>query len=163
MVRRTWAPRGQTPVQDQWDRHDRLSVVSALSVSPRRHHLDLYWEIYRHNICGEHLVPFLRRLRRHMPRRLLLILDRWSVHRSAPLRRFTQRHRQRIDLEWLPGYAPDLNPVEQVWNHAKYCDLPNVAPPDLDELDRLVCSSLAHTRGQQRLLRSFFRTAKLPL
>jgi len=163
VVRRTWAPRGQTPLQEQWDRHDRLSVISALSVSPRRRRLGLYFLIHRHNIRGEQVAPFLRLLRRHLQRRIILILDRWSVHRAAPVRRFMARHRTSVYVEWLPSYAPELNPVEQVWNHTKYSDLPNVAPPNLQELDLLVRSSIAQARGQQQLLRSFFRTAKLRL
>ena len=163
VVRRTWAPRGHTPTQEQWDRHDRLSVISALSVSPRRRRLGLYWENHRHNIRGEHVVPFLRLVRHHLRRKTILVLDRWSVHRSAPVRRFMQRHRATMEVEWLPSYAPDLNPAEQVWNHTKYSDLPNVAPWDLEELDSLVESSIGHTRNQQHLLRSFFRTAKLRL
>ena len=163
VVRRTWAPRGQTPVLAQWDRRDRLSVISAISLSPRRWHLGLYWQIHRYNIRGEQVVPFLRRLRRHLGRRIILILDRWSVHRAVVLRRFIERHHASLEIEWLPRYAPDLNPVEQVWNHAKYSDLPNVAPADLDMLDPLVSASLARTRDQQTLLRAFFRLAQLRL
>jgi len=163
LVRRTWAPRGQTPLQQQSESHERLSVISALSVSPRRRRVGLYWEGHRHNIRGEQLVVFLRRLRRHLRRGIILVLDRWSVHRGAVVRRFRQRHRQHIEVEWLPSYAPELNPAEQVWNHTKYSDLPNVAPPNLPELESLVCSSLSHARAHQHLLRSFFRTAKLRL
>jgi transposase len=163
VVRRTWAPRGHTPTQEQWDRHDRLSVISALSVSPRRRRLGLYWDCHRNNIRGEQVVPFLRLVRRHLRRKTILVLDRWSVHRSAVVRRFMKRHGASMEVEWLPSYAPELNPVEQVWNHAKYSDLPNVAPPDLEELDSLVRCSIAHTHGEQHLLRSFFRTAKLRL
>ena len=163
VVRRTWAPRGQTPVQWEWDRHDRLSVISALSLSPRRRRLGLYWEIHHQNIRGEQVVGFLRLLRRHLGRKIILVLDRWSVHRAAVVRRFLQGHCKSIEVEWLPSYAPELNPVEQVWNHAKYSDLANVAPANLPELDSLVRSSILNARGQQGLLRSFFRTAKLRL
>lgn len=163
VVRRTWAPRGETPILEQWDGHHRLSVISGISASPRRRRLGLYWEVYRHNIRGEQVVLFLRRLRRQLGRGIILILDRWSVHRSAAVHRFLERHRANVDVEWLPPYAPDLNPTEQVWNHAKYSDLPNIAPMDLEELDCLVRSSIAHSRSEQHLLRSFFRTAELRL
>jgi transposase len=163
VVRRTWAPRGKTPTQEQWGRHDRLSVISAITVSPRRRRRGLYWENHRHNLRGEQVVGFLRLVRRHLRRKTILVLDRWSVHRSAVVGRFMARHFATMEVEWLPSYAPELNPVEQVWNHAKYSDLPNVAPPDLQELEGLVRSSIANTRGQQAPLRSFFRMAKLRL
>jgi len=162
VVRRTWAPRGQTPQLREWARHDRLSMVSALRVSPQRHRLGLCWEAHRANIRTEQMVAFLRALRRRQANGLLLILDRWSVHRAA-VRQLLQRPSRRLQVEWLPSHAPELNPVEQVWNHAKYTDLPNHAPEDIDELERLVHGSIAETRGQSQLLRSFFRTAKLKL
>jgi len=161
VVRRTWAPRGHTPVLRQWDRHDRLSVVSALSVSPRRHRLGLCWEAHRANLRTEELLVFLRAVRRRQGKDPILILDRWSVHRAA-VRRLRERFPQ-LQVEWLPSHAPELNPVEQVWNHAKYTDLANRAPEDLDELESLVHGSIAQTRSQSELLRSFFRTAKLKL
>ena len=162
VVRRTWAPRGQTPLLRQWDRHDRLSVVSALSVSPQRRRLGLCWEAHRDNLRTEELLAFLRALRRRRAQGFILILDRWSVHRSA-VRRLLARGGSRVTVEWLPSHAPELNPVEQVWNHAKYTDLPNRAPEDIDELELLVHDSIAEARSQSQLLRSFFRTAKLKL
>jgi len=162
VVRRTWAPRGQTPQLRQWDRHDRLSVVSAISVSPQRHRLGLCWEAHRDNLRTEQLLGFLRTLRRRQSNGLILILDRWSVHLAA-VRRLLARPSRRLQVEWLPSHAPDLNPVEQVWNHAKYSDLPNRTPEDIDELESLVHDSIAQTRSESQLLRSFFRTAKLKL
>lgn len=162
VVRRTWAPRGHTPRLHQWDRHDRLSVVSAISVSPQRHRLGLCWEAHRDNIRTEQMLAFLRALRRRHAPGLILILDRWSVHRAA-VRRLLERPGRRLQVEWLPSHAPELNPVEQVWNHAKYTDLPNRAPEDIDELEGLVHGSIAQTQSQSQLLRSFFRTAKLKL
>lgn len=163
LVRRTWAPRGRTPILKQWTRHDRLSVMSALSLAPRRHRIGLYWSVHRKNICAETVVVFLRQLRRNLRRKLLLIMDRWSVHRASVLWEYLEAHSEEIRVEWLPAYAPDLNPVEQVWNHSKYSDLVNEAPDDLEELDQLVNSSIGQTRTQAHLLRSFFHTAGLAL
>lgn len=163
VVRRTWAPRGQTPVQRSWDRHDRVSVITALTLAPRRRRLGLYWAGQRQNIRGEHLLAFLRRLRRAVRRRWVLILDRWNVHKSKLVRRYLQSHADRIQVEWLPAYAPELNPAEQVWNHAKYSDLANFIAEDCDDLHYHVDASIMDQRQQPQLLRSFFKTAKLHL
>jgi hypothetical protein len=163
VVRRTWAPRGKTPVQRSWDRHDRLSVTTALTLAPRRQRLNLYWVVQRENIRGEHMLAFLMRLTRAISRRWVLIWDRWNVHRSKLVRQYLQRHRRHIRVEWLPAYAPELNPAEQVWNHAKYSDLANFLPEDCDDLHSHVDASIAHQRRQPQLLRSFFQTAKLDL
>jgi transposase len=163
VVRRTWAPRGQTPILHQWSRHDRLSVTSAITLAPHRCRIGLYWSIQRENIRADDVVAFLRSLSRNIHRGIILIMDRWSVHRSKTLWKYLEAHSKTVHVEWLPAYAPDLNPVEQVWNHSKYADLANRAPEDIEQLDYLVGSSISSTRKQTHLLRSFFQTAGLAL
>ena len=158
LVRRTWAPQGQTPVLYCWDRHDRLSVIGALSLAPRLVRLGLYFGVYTHNVTAEELETFLREVQRNLRRPLTVVLDRWSVHRKAA--RFLQNNR-RFKFEWLPAYAPDLNPVEHVWNHTKYADLANYVPDDVLELECAVDGSLQETRQAPKLLRSFFHAAEL--
>lgn len=162
VVRRTWAPKGQTPIHYSWDRRDRLSVISALTVSPRRRHLGLYFDIHDHNIDTDTFESFVRGLRQRVHRRIILVLDRWSVHRSGA-RRLVERFGSRVQIEWLPPYAPDLNPVEPVWSHTKYADLANYIPDDLDSLADEVIGSLEQTGEDQHLLRSFFHCADLRL
>lgn len=163
VCRRTWAPRGQTPILPQWDRRDRLSAISALTVSPRRRRLGLYWALHRANVRGPAVLHFLRALRRHFPHGFTLIWDRARPHRAAAVREWCGRHTPAVVVEWLPPYAPDLNPVEPVWSHTKYGDLANFAPDDLDRLDAAVTTSLAGARGEQPLLRAFFRAVELAL
>jgi hypothetical protein len=64
VCRRTWAPRGQTPRLRQWDRRDRLSAISALTVAPRRRRFGLYWALYPHNIRRAEVLRFVQALRR---------------------------------------------------------------------------------------------------
>jgi transposase len=162
VVRRTWAPRGETPVLDCWDRHDRLSVISALTVSPKRRRLGLYFDILDHNIRTDDFETFVARLLKKMGRPITLVLDRWQVHRSG-VRRIKWRFDRRVHLEWLPPYAPELNPVEYVWGHTKHSDLANYVPEDTLRLGRSVNESLRNKRRDQILLRSFFHAAKLRL
>lgn len=163
VVRRTWAPRGQTPIQHQWDRHDRLSVAGALTISPKRHRCRLYFRIHTQNIQGPDEVAFLRQLRRHVRGKVVVIWDRWSVHRSVPVRQYCQKHAGRLRVEWLPSYAPELNPVEGVWSHTKYGALANFAPRDIDDLDTAVRASIGSKSHDQALLHSFLRHTGLAL
>ena len=119
LVRRTWAPAGQTPVMYSWDRHDRLSVIAGLSVSARRRRIGLYFAVHEKNVKAEQAEAFLRQLQRSLGKKLIVVMDRWAVHRKVA-RMLAGDERFRI--EWLPSYAPDLNPVEHVWNHTKYGD-----------------------------------------
>ena len=162
VCRRTWAPRGQTPILRQWDRRDRLSAISALTMAPRRRRFGLYWDTYRHNIHAAQVLAFLRALRRHLPRGFTLVWDRSRPHRAKLVQAWLARH-PRIVVEELPAYAPELNPVEQVWGHAKYGDLANFTPDDLDALEQAVLTTLATTREHRHLLAAFFRAARLEM
>ena len=75
--------------------------------------LGLYFELCGRNIRGEDFEGFVVHLLRRFPRGIIFMVDRWSVHRSA-VRRLQQRFPRRFRIEWLPAYAPDLNPVEHV-------------------------------------------------
>ena len=158
LVRKTWAPRGWTPVMYSWDRRDRLSVSAALSVSARRRRIGLYFQMQERNITGEDAEAFLRQVQRALGRKLVVVMDRWAVHRKAAKSLFGD---ERFWIEWLPPYAPDLNPVEHVWKHTKYDDLANYVPDDLLDLQIEFEISIDQARRRPELLRSFFHAAEL--
>jgi transposase len=155
VVRRTWAPVGQTPIHYSWDRHDRLSVISAITLSPKQGRLGVYFDIHPENIDTPKVVDFIAKLRRTLGRRLLVIWDGWSVHKSAA-RLLRERFPKTVHLEFLPPYAPELNPVEQVWSHTKYADLANFIPEDLEHLTLATWLSLTKKHHDPDLVRSFF-------
>jgi transposase len=160
--RRTWALSGQTPIQRAWDRHDRISAVGFISVSPIRRQLSLYFQLWPENVDTFHMIWLLRLLHGHYRHHVVLVWDRWNVHQSATAY-FEEHHPTWFTFEPLPSYSPELNPVEQCWNHTKYADLPNFIPDNLDHLYDAVDESIAKQSKNQRLLRSFFAYAKLPL
>jgi transposase len=162
VVRRTWAPKGQTPIQYSWDRHDRLSVIAAISLAPLCRRLGLYFQVHNHNVRSEEVIAFLYLVHRHLRRKFILVLDRYSAHRKA-VRLLQEAGIDWFEVEWLPGYAPDLNPVEMLWNHTKYADLANFIPDDVHHLLQSVHTSITHTRQNGRLLRSFFKHSELEL
>ncbi len=161
-VRRTWAPTGETPIHFSWDRHDRLSVISGISISSQRRHLGLYFDIADHNIHSDDFETFVATILRHLGRPIILVMDRWSVHRAGA-KRLRDRFGKRIQIEWLPAYAPELNPAEQVWKRAKYDHMGNFIPEDIFELGGEICRSIRDTRSSQSLLKSFFEHAELKL
>ena len=159
--RRHWAQRGCTPILRCWARHDRLSVIGALELSPARGRIHMDWHIQKGNVRAEQVVRFVCDLAARY-RRILLVSDRSNPHRSAA-RQLQALLGRRLHVEWLPAYAPDLNPAEQIWNHAKYAALANFVPNDLNHLARRVGLSLYHQSRRATLLRSFFKTATLRL
>ena len=160
--RRTWAPSGKTPVQRAWDRYDRLSVIGGVALSPLRSRISTPIQIHEDNIRTDEVVDFIRQLRRQFRRPLIICLDRWSVHRSAAKQVAASRLKH-IEFEWLPAYAPELNPTEALWSHTKYADLANFVPDDVRHLKRSVRSSLKRQAQSHSLKESYFKTAQLKL
>jgi transposase len=167
LVRRSWAMRGQTPIVHCWDRRDRLSVIGAITVPPsrERHRLSAVFRIHAKNIRTSEATEFLRVLDRHLGGPMIVVQDRLNVHRAAVKRWLAGRpgDAPRVMVEWLPSYAPDLNPAEQLWNHGKRVDLANVSPDGRDDLRHRVRRSLSRQRCRPNLLASAFDHAGLSL
>jgi transposase len=164
-LRRTWAPRGETPVLDAWDRRDRLSAISSISVSPHRHRLTLHFDLLpaNTNVHGEDVVAYLRRLKACLRGPLTVVWDRSRIHsRSKVVRGYLARHPE-IVVEDFPGYVPELNPDEAVWGWTKYGRSANLAAEDTDQLWDHVVEQLVELKHQPHLLASFIEQTKLPL
>ena len=111
-VVRTWAPRGQTPIhRHRQGRRDKISVISGISVSPKRRRLGLYYLLFYDNIGQDEVCVFLRELLRHLRGPVVLLLDHSSTHKGAPIELLLHRHR-RLRIEYFPSYAPQLNDRE---------------------------------------------------
>lgn len=162
VVRRTWGPAGQTPIHYSWAAHDRLSAITALTVSPEMRRLGLKFDVFDHNITNVEVFDFPREVRNNLGRDLVVVLDRLNAHKTA-VRRLEDAYGDAFRFEWLPPYAPDLNPVEQVWGHTKHADLANFIPENVDHLWIATVASLELTRHKVHLLRSFFKHANLEL
>jgi transposase len=162
LVRRTWAPVGERPVMYCWDRHDRLSVIGGLTLSALRHRVGLYFAIHQQNVKTPEVEAFVRQVQRQVGRPLIVIMDRLAAHKSAA-KLLEADDDERFEIEWLPGYAPDLNPVEPLWSQTKYGDMANYVPGDVLDLEIEAETTLAATQGKQKLLRSFFQAAELKI
>ena len=157
---KTWAPRGQTPVHRHSARRDKISVISGISVSPKRHRLGLFYQLYFNNIGQDEVCVFLRDLLRHLRGPVIVLLDNASTHGGEPLRDLLRRH-PRLHLEHFPSYAPELNPDEGVWGLAKRT-LANGCPHNRDELMRDVIRSIERIRHSPAKLRGCIQQSELP-
>jgi transposase len=163
-VRRTWAPRGSKPLLDCWDRRDRLSAISGITVSPKTRRLNLYFDVLRDNanVHAEDVIEFLRKLKRQVGGPFTVLWDGSKVHsRSGLVKAFLAEHPD-IVAETLPAYAPEINPDELVWGWSKYGRLANLAAEDTDQLRDHVIEDLTHLQEHPYLLASFVDKTKLP-
>ncbi len=163
LVQRTWAPRGQTPVLKHRLRSwKKVSLAGVWSVTHGRRRVDWSCELVPgRSLVQEDFIDLLRSLLRRWRGNLVLLWDRLPAHRSAAVRRFVARH-PRLDVEYLPPYAPELNPNEYAWGYLKRNLLPQFCPDDLHQLHVETWFQTMRLAGRDQLLRSFFNATKLP-
>ena len=154
----TWAPKGQTPVLQYSFTWKQLSAVAGIS----------FWNIYFKLVPGAvralEVVAFLKALRRHLvDRKLLIVWDRLQAHRSRLVREYVESQEGAIHLEFLPPYAPELNPVEYLWAHWKHHELANFCPKDFAELTVHARAKLRRTQRRKTLIAAFWKQAELPI
>jgi transposase len=116
--RRTWHPRGCTPIVPYNYKHERISAIAALSVASKRTRIGLYLQLRQNNFKAVHVAKFLRLLLAHLRSPLVLLWDSGNIHKGPAIREVRAAF-PRLHLEPFPHYAPELNPVEQVWNDFK--------------------------------------------
>lgn len=151
----TWAPVGQTPVVAATGQRFSMNMVSA--VSPRG---DFRFMIVEGRMNSDKFIVFLKRLLHGAKKPIFLIVDRHPSHRSKKVYDFVQSTRGRLELFFLPPYAPELNPDEHVWNHLKNH---GVGKRSIRSPTHLRSVVLGHLRSLQRLpdlIRSFFQDPK---
>ena len=159
-VRRTWAPRGKTPLLHHSYRRDRISTISALTVSPCRGRLGLYVRFHRKNITGVEVIGFLRHLQRHLRRPIVLLWDGGPIHRRRLVKEYLSSSRSRFNVYRFPAYAPELNPDEYVWTQSKRC-LANGTPHDIYELSKDLRKALSRLGNSQQLLKACLHMSAL--
>lgn len=107
------------------------------------------------------MVDFLGALLRHLAGPLLIVWDRLAAHRSGIVRDFIAEQEGRIWVEYLPPYAPELNPVEHIWCYWKHHELPNVCAKDYWGLGEAARRTLKRMRRRPRLIAAFWEQTKL--
>ena len=122
---------------------------------------NFYFKLFPGAIKAPQIVEFLTHLLRHLRRPLLVIWDGLPGHHSALVRDFVTAQGGRLTLECLPGYAPELNPVEYIWAYLKKNELANLCPRELWDLSTAARAGLRRMRRRPTLVRAFWQQAEL--
>ena len=159
-VAKTWAPIGETPIHRHPCRRDKVSVISGLSVSPIQQRLNLYYYLFYDNIGQEEVCLFVRHLLQHRRGELIVLLDNSTTHKGKSLAELRGRQ-ARLNIEYFPAYAPELNPDEGVWSQAKR-ELANSCPKDIEDLTEDIMRSMNAIGESQSKLRGCIEQSDLP-
>jgi transposase len=150
-----WAPKGKTPVLQYNFNWKSLSAVAGLTA------LSFYFRLYPGSVKSEQVVDFLAALVLHIPQPLMVVWDGLPAHRSRLVRDYIAGLHGRIEIAYLPPYAPEMNPVEFIWAYWKQHELPNVCPKDFWSLNQDARRTLRRMRRRPRLIAAFWKQASL--
>lgn len=135
VVRRTWAPRGITPVICHRFKWKRVSMAAALCYGSRGGGAAVAFHRHPNAYDTDSLIQALGELRGFLGgQKATLLWDGLPAHRSKAMGAWLRRQRSWLVVERLPGYAPDLNPVEALWSNLKRVELANLAGDTLEEV-----------------------------
>ena len=149
MAVRTYAPVGETPLITRRLTRDHLSAISGITPQGK-----LYMMAQEHSLKSPDVVRFLKHLLCHIPSKILVVWDGAPIHRGQEVKDFLANGgSERIWLERLPGYAPELNPDEGIWNYLKRVELKNVVCQDLSHLRQELRKATKRLRHKQNIIR----------
>ena len=163
-VRATWAPRGHTPVLRHAFNWKRLSLAAALVYEADGNDAHLVFELRPGAYNGETLIEFLVDLHQLEPdRRMVLLWDGLPAHRSRCMTDWIDLQRSWLSVERLPGYAPELNPTEQVFGNLKSTELANLCRRSIAEVQTFAEDGLDRIGSDAQLCFAFLRHSGLGL
>ncbi|MFO0935688.1 MAG: IS630 family transposase [Gemmataceae bacterium] len=117
--RRSWAKRGCRPILRQLAGAQRVSVIAALTLSPKTLRRNLFFQtLIDGTFDSTRIAAFLRDLLEHLRGKIIVVWDNGPMHKGPAIRTLLKRN-PRLTVEHLPPYAPELNPVEALWSHLK--------------------------------------------
>ena len=114
-LKRTWSPRGQTPIlHTSIDHKERLNLIGAVCVSPRQRKIKLHVQSHTQAITGEAVIIFLKHLLQYVSGPIVMVWDKHPIHGRRKVKDFLVKH-PRLHVYDFPTAAPELNPTELVW------------------------------------------------
>jgi hypothetical protein len=161
-VRRTWAPKGETPILIHTFNWKKMSICAALGYRWDGQRNRLFFQTRDGSYNTASLIQFLEDLKRELRgQKAVLVWDGLPAHKSREMKAYLGQQRDWLVVERLPGYAPDLNPVETLWGNIKGQELANRCAVDLAEVHQAVRGGMARVRRSRRLPSSFLKHAGL--
>jgi transposase len=151
---RTWAPKGQTPVLQYSFNWKQLSAMAGVTW------WQFYFRLFPGSIRGPQVVEFLKALRRHIRHRLLIIWDGLRAHKSRLVQAYLEAQRGGVQVEFLPAYAPELNPVEYLWGYLKAHEVSNLCVANFGQLTTFARNRLRSPRAPTHTGTRFLETGR---
>ena len=151
-LRRTYGLKGRTPVVKTSGQRQKVNVISAVTAQ------GAFWcQVYTHTLKQGPFIEFLKAFMASRRQKVFLVLDSHPAHIANSVKEYVQSTQGKLELHFLPPYAPDLNPDEFVWNYLKGTGVARKPLRKNESLKERVEQDLANLKGDRNLLRSFFK------
>lgn len=148
---RSWGVRGQTPKVPTSGKRQSVNAISTVTAQGA-----FWYALYTQRLNAAKFLELLRRFMRGRPGPVFLVLDGHPAHTAKITARYVQSLKGRLELHFLPGYAPELNPDEFVWNHLKREGVAKTPLRQGESLIERVHADLKRIKSRPALVRSFF-------
>lgn len=149
---KTWALKGQTPIIESTGARFGLNMIAG--ITPRG---QMHFMIVHGTVRGEQVCEFLKRLMHNHQQKVFLIWDGHPTHKSKMVKECIKSFNGRLEVFFLPSYSPDLNPIEQLWNHTKSNGVGRRPVFGPDQLKAAVYSKLRSLQKLPKIIASFFK------
>jgi transposase len=148
---RTWAAKGKTPVVSTSGQRQSVNAISAVNAT------GAFWYcVYTGRFNAGRFVEFLRSFMKTRPRRVYLVVDGHPAHRAKMVKTYTESTKGKLELHFLPGYAPELNPDEFAWSSLRSKGTSKKPLKKNESLRKRVEEDLESIKKDKPLVRSFF-------
>lgn len=133
--------------------------MGALATTPHlRKIVFMFRLLTNQNFGADECVAFLRQLLANITGKIILVWDNFLPHKSVKVKNLIKVH-SRLSIEFLPPYAPELNPVEGLWSHLKMNKMANYCPRSLEDLEMKTKKSFCNVRSEKQVIKKIFHHA----
>src|SRR6516164_4224265 len=149
---KTWGMRGHTPIVELPGNRQSISAASAVNAK------GAFWFVtYKGGLTAALFVALLKHIMRRRRKPLFLVLDSLPAHKAKMVRDYVESTNGKLELHFLPGYAPELNPDELVWSYMKRTGTARSPMAKGESLHERIDEELFQIKWNPALVRSFFK------
>ena len=153
---KTWGKKGQTPVVERPGQRQSISAASAVNARG-----GFWYCTYEGGLNATLFVTLLRRMMRHRSKPVHLVVDGLPAHKTVHVKDYVASTNGMLTLHFLPGYAPELNPDEQVWSHMKRTGVARTPLRRGEKLREKIEAQLGAIKRMPKLVRSFLQAPRV--
>lgn len=151
-LQRTWGERGKTPVVKTSGQRQSINAISALSNTG-----GFWYHVYQGKFTADKCIECFKRFLKNRKRPIIVIVDGHPVHKSKKVMDYIESLEGKLEIVFLPPYAPDLNPDELVWNHMRNIGTSKKPLKEGESLTNRAIQDLESIKRNRKLVKSFFQ------